>query len=44
MEEKLRFVFEHELRERARTELCERYEITRQTGYVCGYGATAKRE
>jgi putative transposase len=34
MEEKLRFVFEHELRERARTELCERYEITRQTGYV----------
>jgi transposase InsO family protein len=33
MEEKLRFVFEHELRERTMTELCERYEITRQTGY-----------
>src|SRR6266446_8987943 len=29
MEEKLRFVFEHELRERTMTELCERYEITR---------------
>jgi hypothetical protein len=26
MEEKLRFGFEHELRERTRTELCERYE------------------
>jgi transposase InsO family protein len=34
MEEKLRFVFEHELRERTMTELCARYEITRQTGYV----------
>src|SRR5260370_7543473 len=34
MEEKLRFVFEHELQERTMTELCERYEITRQTGYV----------
>jgi putative transposase len=34
MEEKLRFVFEHELRQRTMTELCERYEITRQTGYV----------
>src|SRR5260370_39246697 len=34
MEEKLRFVFEHELRERTMTELCERYEITRQNGYV----------
>src|SRR5271169_2398489 len=34
MEEKLRFIFEHELRERTMTELCERYEITRQTGYV----------
>src|SRR5216684_2969061 len=34
MEEKLRFVFEHELRERTMTELCERYEITRQSGYV----------
>src|SRR5229473_1692642 len=34
MEEKLRFVFEHELQERTMTELCERYEITRQTGYM----------
>src|SRR5258708_2558028 len=34
MEEKLRFIFEHELRERSMTELCERYEITRQTGYM----------
>ena len=34
MEEKLRFIFEHELGERSMTEVCERYEITRQTGYV----------
>src|SRR5258708_31208065 len=34
MEEKLRFVFEHELQDRTMTELCDRYEITRQTGYV----------
>src|SRR5260370_8486465 len=34
MEEKLQFVFEHELQERTRTELCDRYEITRQTGYM----------
>src|SRR5260370_37397724 len=34
MEEKLRFIFEHELRERTMTKLCERYDITRQTGYV----------
>src|SRR6266478_2162926 len=34
MEEKLRFVFEHELQERTMTELCDRYEITRQTGYM----------
>src|SRR6267378_1101660 len=34
MEEKLRFVFEHERQERTMTELCERFEITRQTGYV----------
>ena len=34
MEEKLRFIFEHELQERTMTELCQRYEITRQTGYV----------
>ena len=30
MEEKLRFVFEHKRQERAMTEPCERYEITRQ--------------
>lgn len=34
MEEKLRFVFEHERRERSMTELCERYGIARETGYV----------
>src|SRR5580704_16749588 len=34
MEEKARFIFEHELQQRTMTELCERYEITRQTGYV----------
>src|SRR6266478_1254652 len=34
MEEKLRFIFEHERQERTMSELCERYEITRQTGYV----------
>jgi transposase-like protein len=34
MEAKLRFIFEHESQERSMTELCERYEITRQTGYV----------
>ena len=34
MEEKLRFIFEHERRESSMTELCERYEITRQTGYL----------
>src|SRR5712692_7557278 len=34
MEEKLRFIFGHELQERTMSELCERYEITRQTGYV----------
>ena len=34
MEEKLRFVFEYELRERSMTELCQRYEIARETGYV----------
>ena len=31
---KLRFIFEHELRERSMTELCQRYEIARETGYV----------
>src|SRR5471032_212847 len=34
MEEKLRFVFEHQLGERSMRELCERYEISRETGYV----------
>src|SRR5260370_34351211 len=34
MEEKLRFIFEHELQDRTMTDLCERYEITRPTGYV----------
>jgi transposase InsO family protein len=34
MEEKLRFVFEYEQRERSLTELCERYGIARETGYV----------
>ena len=34
MEEKLRFVFEYELGERSMTELCQRYEIARETGYV----------
>jgi transposase InsO family protein len=34
MEEKLRFVFEYQQRERTMTELCARYGITRETGYV----------
>src|SRR5216684_1816823 len=34
MEEKLRFVFEYELGERSMTELCQRYPIARETGYV----------
>src|SRR5216684_3299041 len=34
MEEKLRFVFEFELGEHTVTELCQRYEIARETGYV----------
>ena len=34
MEEKLRFVFEYEQGERTMTELCERYGIARETGYV----------
>src|SRR5467141_2346591 len=34
MEEKLRFVFEFELGEHTVTELCQRYEIARATGYV----------
>jgi transposase InsO family protein len=34
MEEKLRFIVEYEQRERTMTELCQRYEIARETGYV----------
>jgi putative transposase len=34
MEEKLRFVVEYQLGERTMTELCQRYEISRETGYV----------
>lgn len=34
MEEKLRFVFEYQQQERTMTELCERYGIARETGYV----------
>ncbi len=34
MEEKLRFVFEYDLGERTMTELCQRYGISRETGYV----------
>src|SRR6266849_1235541 len=34
MEEKLRFLFEYELGEHTMSELCQRYEIARETGYV----------
>src|SRR5436305_11162141 len=34
MEEKLRFVFEYEQGQRSMTELCQRYEIARETGYA----------
>jgi transposase InsO family protein len=34
MEEKARFVFEYQQGERSMTELCARYEIARETGYV----------
>jgi transposase InsO family protein len=34
MEEKLRFVFEYDLGERTMTELCGKYGIARETGYV----------
>src|SRR6266567_1016688 len=34
MEEKLRFVFEYECGERSMAELCQRYEVARETGYV----------
>src|SRR5258708_26893037 len=34
MEEKLRFVFEYECSDRGMAELCQRYEVARETGYV----------
>src|SRR6266568_310863 len=34
MEEKLRFIFEHDLGEQTMRELCQRYGIARETGYV----------
>jgi len=34
MEEKIRFIFEYERDERTLTELCQRYGIARETGYV----------
>ena len=34
MEEKLRFICEYDLREESMTELCQRYGIARETGYV----------
>jgi transposase InsO family protein len=34
MEEKLRFLCEYDLREQTMTELCQRYGIARETGYV----------
>jgi putative transposase len=33
MEEKLRFILEYEAGEESMTELCQRYEISRETGY-----------
>ena len=41
MEEKLRFILEYQQRERTMVELCQRYEISRETGYVLlrRYGA-----
>lgn len=34
MEEKLRFILEYERGEHSMTELCQRYEVARETGYV----------
>ena len=34
MEEKLRFIFEYDAGEHTMSELCQRYEIARETGYV----------
>jgi putative transposase len=33
MEEKLRFILEYETGEESMTELCQRYDISRETGY-----------
>src|SRR5258708_14568406 len=33
MEEKLRFILEYEAGEKSMTELCQRYDISRETGY-----------
>ena len=34
MEEKMKFVVEYELGEHSMSELCQRYQISRETGYV----------
>lgn len=34
MEERLRFILEYEAGEESMTELCQRYEISRETGYM----------
>ena len=34
MEEKLRFICEYDLREQTMSELCQKYGIARETGYV----------
>ena len=34
MEEKLRFIFEYDRGERSMSELCQHYQIARETGYV----------
>src|SRR5271168_1809530 len=34
MEEKLRFILEYEAGEESMTELCQRYDISRETGYL----------
>jgi len=49
MEEKLRFICEYDLQEQTMTELCQRYGITRETGYVWlrryrAYGVEGLRE
>jgi len=49
MEEKLRFICEYDLREQTMSELCQRYGIARETGYVWlrryrAYGVEGLRE